>query len=137
MRELERAQGILSSHHGSGMAAGDSVGNEWQTKQPRRKQSAWAYCCLNCHLKHGDRAWNRPTNTECYLCHAPKPAIPYYYRDAIKGEGKGTGKAEGKGGKAESKGKQKGKSKGKGKDKGKPKKGKKGRGDVIPPPGNF
>ena len=39
--------------------------------------------------------------------------------------------------KAKSKGKQKGKSKGKGKDNGTSKKGKKGRGDVIPPPGNF
>ena len=39
--------------------------------------------------------------------------------------------------KGKAKGQVKGKTKDKGEDKGKAKKGKKGRGDVIPPPGNF
>ena len=112
------------------MAAGDSVGHEWQQQRPR-KQSAWAYCCLKGHPEHGEHAWNRPGRTECHICHTTKPAIPFYYRDIWEG----TGKAEGKGGKAESKGKGKGKVAGKGKavepDKGKGKGKGKGKDDVC------
>ena len=119
MLETERAHAVLDGHHGTAMAAGASVGHEWQTK-PARKQSAWAYCCLKCLPKHGDRAWNRPANSKCHICQEPKPAIPLYYAelDAKHKEehAKGGKAAGGKGkGKADGKGKAVGKGKGKGK----------------------
>ncbi len=117
------------------------MGYEWQQKP--RKHSPWAYLCQHCHLEHGEHAWNRPKNTACYICKAPRPSVPFYYHDAVhqekadaKGKDKDRAKGKGKaGGKADGKGKDGGKGKGKAADKGKGKgakgskgeKGKKGR----------